>query len=92
MDSIGRETEDNRTHGFPGNGGIDVSSWYGHIGIAKVEQTYPVTVDYSVTVNYPVTVNGTYHADTNLGGQTKETEAGTITYGNGTWNGEEWEG
>jgi hypothetical protein len=72
--------------------GIDVSSWYGHIGIAKVEQTYPVTVDYSVTVNYPVTVNGTYHADTNLGGQTKETEAGTITYGNGTWNGEEWEG
>jgi len=24
MDSIGRETEDNRTHGFPGNGGIQL--------------------------------------------------------------------
>lgn len=72
--------------------GIDVSSWYGHVGIAKVTQTYPVTVDYSITVNYKETVTTTYHGDKNLNGTTSTGVNGTTSYGNATWNGEEWEG
>lgn len=26
--------------------GIDVSTWFGHVGVARVKQSYPVTVDY----------------------------------------------
>lgn len=72
--------------------GIDVSTWFGHVGVARVKQSYPVTVDYDVTVNFPEQATGTYHCSYNRGGETENTIAGTIEYGNATWNGDDWEG
>ena len=51
-----------------------------------------MTVDYSITVNYKETVTTTYHGDKNLNGTTSTGVNGTTSYGNATWNGEEWEG
>ena len=69
--------------------GIDVSTWFGHVGVARVKQSYPVTVDYDVTVNFPEQATGTYHCAYNRGGETENTIAGTIEYGNATWNGDD---
>lgn len=72
--------------------GIDVDSWYGHVGITEKHPQYKVTVDYDVMVTYYKTTLVNVTGSAGMAGQTINTGSSTITFGpgNGTTSLQAW--
>ena len=66
--------------------GIDISSWYGSVGVSKITQYYEVAVNYSIDVKYPVVSMSTWHSDYDLSGESASEGSSVMEYADGRQN------